>query len=178
VANEVTGNGASVSIEYELSRPEVISAVRWHLLHVSHIRRNSLWGLGPVIGGAIFLSIGGSTNNVIGWVGISFGFISFVFWGLLYYAFAGRSGSAMAANGPKALEMNGEGVRIHTRDSDITHRWSAYSEIIEIDEMFLLRLGKRNTYTFVPKRAFRSSSDELKFRVLTEQHIASRNGGV
>lgn len=176
--NEITGNSASVSIEYELSRPEVIEAVRWHLLHVAHIHKDSLWGLGLVIGGAIFLSIGGSTGTVIGWVGISFGFLSFVFWGLLYYISPGRSWRTMAANGPKTLEINDEGVQIHTGDSDITHRWSAYSELIEIDEMFLLRLGTRNTYTFVPKRAFRSPSDEVTFRSLSGQGITSHNQDV
>ena len=135
-------------------------------------------GSGPVIGGAIFLSIGGSTGTVIGWVGISFGFLSFVFWGLLYYISPGRSWRTMAANGPKTLEINDERCPNPHRRQRHHSPLECVSELIEIDEMFLLRLGMRNTYTFVPKRAFRSPSDEVTFRSLSGQGITSHNQDV
>jgi hypothetical protein len=47
----------------------------------------------------------------------------------------------------------------------------------ETQEMYVLSHGKR-TFTFVPKRAFRSSSDEEAFRVLAERHIASKSSPV
>lgn len=176
MTNDAAGEGRAnpVTIEYELTREEVLSMVRWHLVHVARMRRLMLWVFIVAIWGLVLLLLGGSVNAVIGWIFIGFSLWMFAFHGLLYYFAPRLSWRNSAADGTRALEFTDDGVHVRTRNSDATNRWSMYSKTLEMPQMYLLRHGTRKgTYTYVPKRAFRSPSDELTFRALAERHIAS-----
>lgn len=76
------------------------------------------------------------------------------------------------------MEFTDDYVHIRTRDTDVTGRWGTYSKALEMPQMYLLRhRTRKNLYTFVPKRTFRSSSDERAFRSLVAALIAIEHQG-
>jgi len=130
-----------------------------------------------LLAGAIILAFGGQIS-AFGWVGIGGGLLILLSYALLYTVVARRGAEQAVENsGPKIMDFSDEGVHIQTKDRETNIRWTAYSEVTETQEMYVLSHGKR-FFTFVPKRAFCSSSDEEAFRVLAERHIASKSSPV
>ena len=163
--------GESVTIEYELTRKEVISVLQWHLLHVTHIVRKVLLSvIALVLVPVAFFLNGGSVNIAIGWALFGLVLSTLMSYGFLYYVAPRRAWERIMAEGPRVLQFNDVGVRDHTRNSHVSNLWAAYSEFIETQEIYLLRSATRKgIYTYAPERAFRSSSDELAFRALGER---------
>jgi len=87
VANDVAGEAAtnSVTIECELTRVELTSVVRWHLVHVAHIRRSMVSSLVFAICGLGLSQLGGSGDATFGWIFTGFWLSIFVLSSLLYY---------------------------------------------------------------------------------------------
>jgi hypothetical protein len=162
----------SVSIEYEPSFDESVMAVRRQLWRVGNTRKSILLSVVLLLAGAILLTFGGR-SSAVGWVGIGAGSLILLLYIWLYTVVARRGAEhAVKDAGPRIMDFSPEGIRIRTKDRDTTIRWTAYSEVTETQDMYVLSHGRRS-FTFVPKRAFRSTSDETAFRELAESHIHS-----
>jgi len=139
----------------------------------SNIRKVMLVAMAMVVLGAGLIALSGA-QAIVGWIAVGFAIWVSLTYVLLFYIAPGRLWKRTAADrGPRTLDFSDEGVHVHTKDSDSVTRWSAYSEAIEKDAVYLLRRDNRGAYTIVPKRAFRSSSDELTFRSITERHTTT-----
>jgi hypothetical protein len=66
--------------------------------------------------------------------------------------------------------FDAEGVRAWTKDAESRLKWSFYEGIIELREMYLLRHQKRIAHP-VPKRAFPTPQDHLRFRQLAQHYL-------
>lgn len=75
------------------------------------------------------------------------------------------------------LTFSGEGVFVKTFHIDSKLAWSLYTKVIEGRDMYLLLYGKdTRMMTTVPKRAFKSSDEEMQFRALVTRHITDSSG--
>jgi hypothetical protein len=117
-------------------------------------------------------------NNALGLILIGMAIFSLLIGGSFYAFVPNRIWSNIAEDGPKTMEFTDYGVRVHTRNADSTNARSGYSDNVDQGDMFLLRKGRKGPFMLIPKRAFRSSSDELRFRSLADRHIAIQTHGV
>lgn len=180
VTNAVAGQGpiARVTIEYELTREEVISMVRWHLVHVADIRSSMLSVVVVFLFGLVLVLHGGSGYVIAGGIWMGFWLSILVIGGVRYYQAPRLAWKHSAAVGPRVMEFTDEYIHVRTNNTDGTIRWNTYSKALEMPQMYMLRHGTRkNMYTYVPKRAFRSPSDERAFRSLAAAHIAIEHQG-
>jgi hypothetical protein len=173
------GPANPITIEYELTREEVTSMVRWTLVHVAHFRRHMVTVLVIVVFALVLVLSGGSENAIAGGILLGIGLLTLAMLGLLYFvAVPGQAWKASAADGPKVMEFTDEGVHSRSRNTDATYRWNTYSVALELPLTYLLRhRARKNLYTYVPKRAFRSSSDESTFRGLAAAYITIEHQG-
>jgi YcxB-like protein len=174
VTTEAEGHSPdSVTITYDLTVDEVVPILRSQLIKASNIRKVMLLVLAIVALGAGLIALSGA-QAIVGWIAVGFATLVSLMYASLCYIAPGRLWKRMAANrGPKTLDFSDDGVHVHTRDSDSVIRWPAYSESIEKEAVYLLRRDKRGAYTIVPKRAFRSSSEEWTFRSIAERHTTT-----
>jgi len=182
VANDAGDEAAltnSVTIEYELTREEVTFWVRWHLVHVAHFRRQMVTVLIIVVVALVLILLGGRQNVIAGGILLGISLFTLVMLGLLYFLVVPRqTWNTSETDGPKVMEFTDEGVHSRTSNTHATYRWSTYSKALEMPQMYLLRHGNRkNLYTYVPKRSFRSSSDESTFRGLAAAHLTIEHQG-
>lgn len=181
MTNDAAGGAPAnlVTIEYELTRDEVVFAVRWQLSHVYRIRRLLVADCLLIAVGAFFILTRHwvySFNDFVGSVVIGMGLFALLLTVVTYYLQPRRAWHNIAADGPRTMEFTDEFVHVRTMNTDVTNRWSMYSKALEMQQMYLLRTRK-NESTCVPKRAFRSSFDEVTFRGLAAKHIAIEHQG-
>ena len=64
------------------------------------------------------------------------------------------------------------GVTLKTENINSSINWSFYTSLIENDEFYLLIYGKNlPSFSIFPKRAFRSTKDEMTFRDILRRHL-------
>ena len=75
------------------------------------------------------------------------------------------------------VTFSDECVVVRTFQIDSKLAWSLYTKVIEGREMYLLMYGKDlRMMTAVPKRAFKSTDEEMRFRALVSRHIKDSPG--
>lgn len=75
--------------------------------------------------------------------------------------------------GPRTMTFSDESVTVATNLTTAVHAWEVYSETLEKDAMYLLRLAAAKTlrmYVYVPKRAFKTAQNEALCRQLVVSH--------
>jgi hypothetical protein len=71
------------------------------------------------------------------------------------------------------LTFREEGIAFQTENINATYKWNFYSGVIENDDFYLLTYGKHiNSFSVLPKRAFRDSNQETLFRRMLRRHLA------
>jgi hypothetical protein len=177
--SDVAGNvpADSVVVEYELTRDEAIPFFRWQVSQAFRMRIVVVMMVMLAALGAVFLAFP-RAPKVLGVAMIGLAVLELLGFGWLYVSVPARSWKKFEADrGSTTYEFTDESVRVHTKNTDAVNRWAAYSESIEHHEMYLLRVGKRRSYVVVPKRAFRSRTDETVFRSLAERHTVAHLWG-
>jgi hypothetical protein len=166
-----TAPSAPVVVSYELTHSESISFWRWHISRLYRLRLAVCMAVLVLASGIVLLFVApiGLAVLVLG-----LGVAQLLMYGWLYFLVPERAWkSAEESRSPLTLSFSDEGVGVHTNNTDAQNRWPVYSEALERDGMYLLRLGKRKVYTIVPTRAFLSSSDEQRFRALIGRHTSA-----
>ena len=71
------------------------------------------------------------------------------------------------------LTFSEEGVAVKTAQIDSKLAWSLYKEVLENKSLYVLMYNEpaRLTMTVVPKRVFRSASEEMEFRDLVHREV-------
>lgn len=78
-------------------------------------------------------------------------------------------------NGPSTIEINDERIRVVSKLNESIMEWSAFTRVIETDELFILIFTTNmSILRIVPKRIFSSDEDMQYFKTLVEEKI-SRN---
>lgn len=168
----MSSNG-SVVISYELNREEVISVMRWQAIHLYRLRLMVGFSVAILACGVVVLSVH-KAPIVVPLVLFAMGAMQLLMCGWFYYGIPPRAWKKAApSRSTITLQFGDQGVNVHTAKSDAQNKWSVYSEVLERDDMYLLRIGERRLYTIIPKRSFQSPSDEQRFRDLVGQHTAS-----
>lgn len=80
-----------------------------------------------------------------------------------------KQGDSLAAR--QTVEFSADGVHTVTADSEVSSNWSAFTRLIERDELYLLGTKNRVFFRIVPRRAFESPADEETFRRIAEAHL-------
>jgi hypothetical protein len=163
----------SVAVEFQLTRDEVIPMVRWSLAQTYLTRRNvAVTAFSVVIGVLLIRPVG---VPVIGWALLGLVTVEVVVLCWLYVSVPDRAWKKMRPDrGSTTLVFTNEGVGVHTTNIDAEQRWALYSETIELDRLYVLKLGSRRSFQVVPKRSFHTPGEEELFRSLVTQHTASR----
>ena len=72
------------------------------------------------------------------------------------------------------LRFSEEHIDYKTASIDSTLAWSLFTELIEDEELFLLRYKAPRSYAVVPKRAFASQATIVEFRDLVHRKLGRR----
>lgn len=178
------GVTTEVTIDFELTREETVPILRWVLRQGRFMRRIFAANALMVLGGVLIVAgaaAGGSAPALAGGIGVAaYGLLMM---GLFRWRFARGSDrswdNTVGKVGPRTMTFTADGVRTVTRMSDTTNKWPLYSETIEREGMYLLKLARSTqfaAYMFVPRRAFRSTADEDQFRRLAAAHTKAEFG--
>jgi hypothetical protein len=84
-----------------------------------------------------------------------------------------RAWAALSETGLHTMTFSEKGISINTRQTTAINSWDVYSEALEREGIYLLRLGRLKTlpvYLYVPKRAFKSVEEEELFCRLVAEH--------
>jgi len=167
-----------VTIDFDLTREETVPILRWVVRQGKVMRRIFASNVLMVLGGVLIIAgaaVGGSAPALAGGIGVAaYGLLMM---GFLRWRFARGSDRSwdktLGTVGPRTMTFTADGVRTVTRMSDTTNKWPLYSETIEREGMYLLKLARSTlfaAYVLVPRRAFGSTADEDQFRRLATAH--------
>jgi hypothetical protein len=166
------GSG-SVTVQFQLTREEVVPIVRWSLTQTYITRRTVVaTAFSAVIGILLIRPVG---IPAIGWALLALATAEVLLLCWLYATVPVRAWKKMSPDrGSTTLVFTDEGVGVHTTNIDAEQRWAVYSETIELDRLYILKRGSRRSFQVVPKRSFGAPDDEERFRSLVTQHTESR----
>jgi hypothetical protein len=151
-------------VEFQLTEDDVVPGLRRQLIRNGRIRLFFLVGvLLVLIGGLSIVAINGAFGAV------------FAFIGLFYVALitslvivgprrAWRRNPVL--RGPQYIAFSPDGIYARSILAESRAQWPIYAGMIETERCYMLRLATRKAYLFVPKRAFKSWTDETVFRHL------------
>ena len=163
-------------VEFQLTEDEVVPGLRSQLLRNTRVRLLSVIGVVLALLGVV------SVVAIDTFIGVVFGLV-----GVFYVAGAATLvvvGPRRAwrrnpvLRGPQFIAFSPDGIYARSSVAESRMQWRVYAEMIETDRCYMMRLRTRKAFAFVPKRAFRSPSDEAVFRNLVGLHmqVASRRG--
>ncbi len=165
---------AAIAVEFKLTREELVPVLRWRLLKNVQIRIGIVMGALFMLVGVIILAVpGGSAKGGGTTLAIGAFYAGLYVWVMMRGSIRAAKKTVEKAHGPTKLEFTDDAVHVHTELSDAVNRWAVYTETLQHGDMYLLRIGKGRVYTFVPKRAFRSTYEEIEFRRLVTRHTSA-----
>jgi hypothetical protein len=179
--SDATGQTPSVdgvTIHFELNREESLPILRWQARgrkQVKYLQIVAVFFM--VVGIAALIAGTGAGQTAILVAGATM--LGYGVFELAVIRWAVARGPARAWDkvlsdaGPRMITFTDDGVHVVSRMTTALNRWEGYSETLEKNGMYLLRLARVKTfaaYVFVPKRAFPSSDDEQAFRRLAATH--------
>jgi hypothetical protein len=167
-----------VKVEFQLAEKEYLAATRLLLLNSREILARLIIFCVLILAGAVILNLIVVEFFPL-WATIAFVLLFEI--SLLYN---------IIINGPRRyfrgdlkfrdkyeLTFSDEGVLLKTPQIDSKLAWSLYTRVIEGRDMYLLVYGKETRMmTMVPKRSFRNSDEENRFRQLVSRHISDASG--
>jgi hypothetical protein len=169
-----------VSIEFELTREELEPLWRWQVTQAYRMKRGVIFTFPLLLAGVVLLADSSlpSTARILGIVMLGVGLMQLLVFAYLYLRVPARAWKQRpAGTGTTKIEVSDQDVRVHTKNSDVVNRWDVYSETIERDGLYLLRLGNSRAYTILPKQAFQSEDAASVFRGLAERHTQTEWSG-
>jgi hypothetical protein len=166
---ETAAAAAAVVVEFQLTEDEVVPGLRRQLIRSGRLRLVFAVGVFLILVGAL---LAGAQDASVG------GF--FVFVGVFYIALISAAAilgprRAWRRNptlrGPQYIAFSADGIYARSTVAESRQQWRVYAAMIETERCYMLRLATRKAYVFVPKRAFKSPTDEAVFRHLVSLHM-------
>lgn len=160
-----------VTVELVLTKDEAVPFYRWLVSRRFRVRRGVLAMIPIIVIGAASLLIPG-LPKVFGVILVGLGILQLLYFGWIVFIAPVR---AWNRNPPEKRRMvfSDSEVRVYLPKTNAVQLWSVYSETLEHDDLYLLKVGTRNAYVAVPKRAFESTDDEERFRQLAGRHTSA-----
>lgn len=157
------------TIEHQLTKDEIFPIFYWQVLHRWQNWCLPVAGICLVIAGAI-VSVLDSVNKLTWVVMLALGLAMM----LIFFALVPVTPKRIWRRVKKqfevrTLDISEEGISRHTALNDTTMRWPMFSDLKLRNDLYLLVVGKGPGCFIIPKRAFTSQADEMKFRDLAEQ---------
>jgi YcxB-like protein len=166
------GLGSPVSVvvvEYQLTEDEVVPGLRRQLLRTGRLRLVFIIGVLLVLLGAFSaVAFGPSFGAFMGVLGILY--IALVS-GVVIRAPRRAWRRNPALRGPQLIAFGPEIIYARSMLAESRSQWGLYAAMIETDRCYMLQLATRKAYAFVPKRAFKSATDETAFRDMVALHL-------
>jgi hypothetical protein len=168
-ATETFAGAAAVVVEFQLTEDEVVTGLR------SQVLRNGRLRLLFVVG--VLLTLLGvlSTVTIDVLFGVVFGLVGVLYVALTSTLVVVGPRRAWRRNpvlrGPQLIAYSPDGIYARSTVAESRSQWRVYAQMIETDRCYMMRLANRKAYVFVPKRAFRSSTDETAFLNLVGMHM-------
>ena len=167
--------GALIVVHFAATEDEVTKVLRFQ---VGRLLRRPLWIAGGIllmVAGVILLAAR-SNKPAGGAILLGLGLLYLLYITVVLDLMMRRAGRKALAKEPSTeMVFSTDGVRLRTALRDNLTRWPAFSEVIQWQGYYLLRLGKLRVYAYVPKRAFASDEDERRFRELVLHHVDMRS---
>jgi hypothetical protein len=160
---------AGVVVEFQLTEDDVVPALRRQLVRTRRLQL--LLGIGVllVLTGAL------SADVIDGSLGAFFGLVGVFYVGLITTIVIVGPRRAWRRNpvlrGPQLIAFFPDGIYARSMVAESRQQWRVYAAMIETDRCYMLRLTNRKAYAFVPKRAFKSSTDQAAFLNLVGLHM-------
>jgi hypothetical protein len=171
-----TMSESEIKIEFQLTEAEYLAATRLYYFR----SRNLLMRM--IVFAVLALIVAGMISllaDVFIWamVVIIILFIGWVFYNVLvqmprrYFRGDGKF------HGKHEMTFSDNGIFLKTAQLESKVAWDLYTKVIEGRDLYGLIYGRETRMmTIVPKRAFKSRSEELRFRELMAGHISDKSG--
>lgn len=161
--------GPSLSVSYQLTEDEVVTALRWEAVHNRRVQ--VMLGCAALILLCGVVALAGDSSDGAGWFLIAAGGYIAVLMGYMVVRGPHRSWRrSIGLRGPQSLMFSEAGVEVRTTVAESKAKWDLYSGTYETPDAYLVRLVNRRVYYIFPKRIFRSSDEEMTFRDLLTRH--------
>ena len=168
-APETAAAAAAVVVEFQLTEDDVVPGLRRQLLRGGRLRFLFALGVLLILVGAL-LALANDAS-----VGGLFGFIGVFYVALICATVVLGPRRAWRRNpmlrGPQYMAFSPDGVYARSIAAESRSQWLMYVQMIETHRTYLLRLATRKAYVSVPKRAFKSATDEAAFRNMVALHM-------
>jgi hypothetical protein len=167
---------SEIKIEFQLTEAEYLAATRLYYFRSRNLlmRMFVFAVLALIVAGMISL-----LADVFIWamVAIVILFIGWAFYNILvqmprrYFRGDGK------IHGKHEMTFSDNGIFLKTAQLESKVAWDLYTKVIEGRDLYGLIYGRETRMmTIVPKRAFKSRSEELRFRELMAGHISDKSG--
>ncbi len=156
-------------VEFQLTEDEVVPGLRRQLMRRGRLRLLFALGVLLILVGAL-LALANDAS-----VGGFFGFLGVFYVALICSTVILGPRRSWRRNpmlrGPQYMAFSPDGVYARSIAAESRLQWRVYAEMIETPRTYMLRLATRKAYVAVPKRAFRSATDEAAFRNMVALHM-------
>ena len=168
----------ALKIEYQLSESEYLAATRLLFFQSKETMiRMVVFGVLALVGAIIMNMIVADMNMLLGLIPIVIIFDVFIFYNVLVIVPRQYYRGDPKFREKYVLTFSDQGVFVKTFQLDSKLAWSLYTKALEDKDMYLLIYGRDiRMMTPVPKRAFRSTDEEVEFRALVSRHISDCSG--
>lgn len=167
-----------VTVEFQLTEAEYLAATRLYFLNLREVLvRLTVFCL-FLLAGAVIMSVFVVELFPL-WATIALVLLleGFLFYMLLVEGPRRYFRGDEKFRDPYKLTFSDDGVFLKTPQIESKMGWTLYSRVIEGRGLFLLVYGKETRMmTVVPKRSFRTSDEENRFRELVRRHITDSAG--
>jgi hypothetical protein len=171
-------------VEYQLTATEAARAMRWQVLRLRRTYLAPTFGGSLIAMGIAFLIYPGvSSKDITGVAALVIGAFLVAEFAYLVWMRPKRFWSRHeGVRVPQTLVASDEGIQTRSVISESRSQWGVLKATFENDYCYMVQAAdrrenivapKRRAYFAVPKRAFGSAEDELRFRQLVERHTES-----
>jgi len=158
-------------VEHQLTQDEVVPVVYRQMLGNWQNWLLPVAGLCLVIAGVIVLGVD-SPDRVAWVVMLTLGIVLLAIFLLLVPLTPRRIWKRVGRQFEvRTLDVSEEGIHRHTVLNDALLRRPMFSEVLQRNNLYLLKVKRGPGYVIIPKRAFLSRADELTFRRLVERSV-------
>lgn len=168
-APNTLAGAAAVVVEFQLTENEVVPGLRRQLLRNRRLRLLFVIGVVLMLLGAL------SVVAVDMFFGVVSGLVGLIYVVLPAMVVVVGPRRAWQRNpvlrAPQFIAFSPDGIYARSNVAESRLQWRVYAEMIETDRCYMLRLATRKAYAFVPKRAFKSPTDEAVFLNLVGMHM-------
>ena len=169
---------STVTVEFQLTEAEYLAATRLYFLKLKEVLVRLIVFCLLLLTGTVIMSLFVVELFPL-WASIALVFLleGFLLYMLLVEGPRRYFRGDEKFRDPYKLTFSDDGVFLKTPRIESKMGWTLYSRVIEGRDLYLLVYGKETRMmTIVPKRSFRNSDDENRFRELVRRYISDSAG--